>query len=179
MQETVRVIEEWSYSWGFKFSVEKTKMMVFTRKRVKDARILMYGRQIEQVNSFRFLGIIFDSKLNWTDHVRKVEEKCKKILNIMRCLTGSEWGASQRALRDLYVALMRPVIEYGSVVFRSASKTSIKKLEAIQNQALRICCGAIRTSPACAVQVEMGELPLNLRFKQLMMNLLGKPKRAQ
>ncbi len=92
------------------------------------------------------------------------------ILNIMRCLTGSECGASKRALRDVYVALMRPVIEYGSIMYRSASKTSLKKLEVIQNQALRICCGAIRTSPACAVQVEMGELPLNLRFKQLMMN---------
>ncbi len=170
MQEAVRLIEEWSYSWGFKFSVEKTKMMVFTRKRVKEARILMYGKQIEQVNNFRFLGVIFDSKLNWIEHVRKVEEKCKMILNIMRCLTGSECGASKRALRDVYVALMRPVIEYGSIMYRSASKTSLRKLEVIQNQALRICCGAIRTSPACAVQVEMGELPLNLRFKQLMMN---------
>lgn len=104
MQEIVRLIEEWSYSWGFKFSVEKTKMMVFTRKRVKDARILMYGKLIKQVNSFRFLGVKFDYKLNWTEHVRKVEEKCKKILNMMRFLTGSEWGASIRALRDVYVA---------------------------------------------------------------------------
>lgn len=38
------------------------------------------------------------------------------ILNIMRCLTDSDWSAIKRALRDVYVALIRPVIEYGSVV---------------------------------------------------------------
>ena len=39
-----------------------------------------------------------------------------------------------------------------------------------QNQALRICCEAIKTSPAIAAQMEMGEKPLDLRYKQLMMN---------
>ncbi len=109
---------------------------------------------------------MFDSKLNWSVHIEKIEKKCKMILN-MRCLTGSDWGASIRALGDIYVALIRPVIEYGSVVYRSAAKSRLKKMEVIQNQALRIVAGL---SPACAIQVEMGELPLHLRYKQLMMN---------
>ncbi len=34
------------------------------------------------------------------------------------------------------------------------------KLEVIQTQALRICSESFRTSPAVALQVEMGEMPL-------------------
>lgn len=62
------------------------------------------------------------------------------------------------------------MIEYGSIVYRLALRTSLRKLDVIQNQGLIMCCGVIRTSPACALQVKMGELPLSLRFKQLLMN---------
>lgn len=39
-----------------------------------------------------------------------------------------------------------------------------------QAQALRLCCGAFKTTPVSALQVEMGEFPLELRRKQLMVN---------
>lgn len=37
----------------------------------------------------------------------------------------------------------------------------------MQNQALRICSGAVKSSPVAAIQVEVGEMPLNLRRDQL------------
>ena len=44
------------------------------------------------------------------------------------------------------------------MVYSSASKTLLKKK--IQNQALRICSGAFRSSPVVSLQVELGELSL-------------------
>ena len=40
-------------------------------------------------------------------------------------------------------------------------------LDVIQARALRICLGAVRTSPVCALQVEAGEMPLWISRKQL------------
>ncbi len=40
----------------------------------------------------------------------------------------------------------------------------------IQAQALRLCCGAFKTTPVSVLQVEEGEMPLQIRRKQLMMN---------
>lgn len=37
-------------------------------------------------------------------------------------------------------------------------------------QALRLCCGAVMTTPISALQVEVGEMPLTLRRKQLRVN---------
>lgn len=88
----------------------------------------------------------------------------------MRCVAEREWGASCRALHRLYVALIRSVLDYGCVAYGSAAKSHLKKLDVIQAQALRICCGAFKTSPIPAIQVEMGEVPLELRRKQLMAN---------
>ena len=88
----------------------------------------------------------------------------------MRCLTGSEWGASRSAIKNIYVALIRAVLDYGYIAYGSAAKTSLKKLEVVQAQALRLCCGALKTTPVSALQVEMGEMQLCIRHKQLMMN---------
>ncbi len=78
----------------------------------------------------------------------------------MRCFAGAEWGACHQSLKRIYCVLIRAAIDYVSMVYSSASKSQLLKIEAIQSQALRICCGAIKSSPIRAVQVEMGEMPL-------------------
>lgn len=87
----------------------------------------------------------------------------------MRCLAGSDWGASRSSLRNIYMAIIRSAIDYGSMIYGSASKSLLKKVDAVQTQALRICCGAFKTSPRASMQVEMGEMPLEIRRKQLKM----------
>ncbi len=41
IQEAVNVVETWSYSQGFKFSVDKTKSLLFTRKRSNNVQLHM------------------------------------------------------------------------------------------------------------------------------------------
>lgn len=100
-------------------------------------------------------------------HIQKIVDKCKKVLNVMRCLCGVEWGASRPALRTIYTGLIRSIFDYGCIIYGSAAKTCLSKLDVIQNQALRICCGAVKTTPVTDIQVEMGEMPLRLRRDQL------------
>lgn len=115
------------------------------------------------------MGIWFDKSINWKVHIEKVVGKCKKILNIVRCLKGREWGAHRASLKTVYIGLIRSVLDYGCMVYESASKTVLKKLDVIQYQALRICCGAKKTTPVSALQVEMGEIPLEIRREQMSM----------
>ncbi len=87
----------------------------------------------------------------------------------MRCLRGSEGGASRVAMKSIYIAQIRSVLDYGRIVYDSAAKT-LNKLDVIQAQALRLCCSAFKATPVSALQVEVGEMPLQIRRKQLMMN---------
>lgn len=61
-------------------------------------------------------------------------------------------------------------MDYGSIVYASLARSHLKKLEVIQAQALRVCCGAFKTSPVSAIQVEVGEMPLEIRRRQLIAN---------
>ncbi len=101
--------------------------------------------------------------------MQKIVDKCKKAIHLMRCLAGVEWGACRQSLKRVYGTLIRAAIDYGCMVYSSASKSQLLNVEAIQSQALRICCGAIRSSPITAVQVEMGEMPLEIRRLKLKM----------
>jgi hypothetical protein len=69
----------------------------------------------------------------------------------------------------IFIELLRSSMDYGSIAYGSAAQTSLKKLDVIQAQALRICRGALRTSVVAAMQVELREMPLNLRRQQLFM----------
>ncbi len=151
--------------------MEKTKVMIFTNKRkAKECKVEMYGTTLEKVECFRFLGVYFDTKLTWREHIKYTVYKCKKVLNVMRCLAGLEWGACFSALKYIYIALIRSKLDYGCTVYGSAAKSVLTELDVVQARALRICLGAIRTSPVCALQVEAGEMPLWIRRKQLVAN---------
>ena len=52
-------MERWGTDWGFRFSVEKTKIMFFTKKKVNEVVSLnLYGSRLERVKCFRFWGSI-------------------------------------------------------------------------------------------------------------------------
>jgi hypothetical protein len=66
LQDTLRNLEAWSHSTGFHFSSEKTKNIVFNKRRTDYTPILtLYNQAIEKVPCIRFLGVIFDSQLTW------------------------------------------------------------------------------------------------------------------
>ena len=171
VQGAIDEVEQWGLEWGCRFSVEKTQTMFFTRKKVGEGvRLRLYGQDLVRVGTFKYLGVVFDSRLTWESHVKRIVEKGKRVLNVLRCLAGRDWGASCEALRSIYVALMRSAIDYGCLVYGSAAQTHLRKLDVLQAQALRICSGAFKSTSVPALQVATGEMPLELRRGQLMAN---------
>ena len=111
----------------------------------------------------RFLGMILDNRMNWRRHVQHVVEKCKRTLNLMRCVSGQHWGADKTSLMLIYRALIRSRIDYGSIAYNTASDGVKAELDRIQSAALKICCGSMKGTAIAALQVECGEMPLKLR----------------
>ena len=164
IQQTIDLIHCWCNENCFKISINKTTGVLFTNKRhVPDIKIKVGDELIKMENKVKFLGIIFDRKLNWKPHVDYIVDKCKKRLNLMRAVSGYHWGASKKSLLAIYKALIRSILDYGDVAFSSASKSILNKLISIQSEALRLCCGASKGTSTSALQNECGELPLNLR----------------
>src|SRR6218665_3154272 len=102
-------------------------------------------------------------------------------MNLIRTVSGYNWGASKKALLLIYKSLITSVIDYGDVVYSSANKSNLDKLSSVQTEDLRLCCGAVNGRPAAALalQNECGEMPLQNRRLQNSLKLgakvLGNP----
>jgi ribonuclease HI len=164
IQMTVDIIYNWCNKNGFKISLNKTTAVLFSKKRhLPIINIKIDQNLIKMENKAKFLGIIFDRKLTWQPHIEYIIERCKKRLNLMRAVSGYQWGASKRSLLTIYKALIRSIIDYGDVAYSTACKSHLNKISVIQTEALRICCGAPKGTSASALQNECGEMPLQLR----------------
>jgi ribonuclease HI len=169
MQLTLNRIQDFADQSGFKFSSSKTVCVHFCQKRGlhPDPELLLYGQPITVVDKVKFLGVILDKKLNFKAHIDYLRCKCLKTLNLLRVVSKRDWGADRETLLRLYRSLVRSKLDYGSFIYSGARPSYLKKLNVVQNQALRVCLGAFRTSPIPSLHVEAGEPPMNMRCKKL------------
>ena len=127
----------------------------------------LYQQPIPFQTEARFLGLIFDSKLSFIPHIRYLRKSCFLALNVLRILASTFWGADCTPLLQIYQAVVRSKLEYGSIVYGSARPSALKHLDPLQNQGLCLCTGAFHTSPASSLTVFAQEPPLALRRQQL------------
>ena len=78
-------VNRWLKVNKLSLNVEKTKIMIFHRKRkhIPELKVLIDGCNIECVSSFNFLGIMLDQGLSWNNHVDLVLKKVSKVIGIL------------------------------------------------------------------------------------------------
>lgn len=79
LQKTINMLEKWTHRTGFKFSPSKTKIIHFSKRQAqKNIDITLNNTIIEQVNYIKYLGLTFDRKLTWKEHIRQLKNNCLK-----------------------------------------------------------------------------------------------------
>ena len=130
MQSSLNKLTKWCNLNGFTISMEKTVAVLFTHRNDNINNILrINGMPVKVGNKAKFLGKVFDSKLNWNDHVTYVVDKCKKRTNLMRAISGNSWGANKKTLLIVYRSLIRSILDYGAIALDSMNETNKKKFE--------------------------------------------------
>jgi ribonuclease HI len=176
IQMTLNRLEKWSNCNGLRFSTEKTKCMHFYRVRgiFPIPSLFLGSKKLPFVQTTRFLGLTFDFRLNWREHISFIRDKCFKNLNIMRVLASTTWGADRTTMLMLYRALVRSKLDYGSVAYSSTRDSYLRPLTSVHNAGLRLATGAFRTSPTTSIYADSGEPPLSIRRNILMCNYAAK-----
>ena len=93
--------------------------------------------------------------------------RAQKRIALLKCVSGKSFGADRLILLRMYKALIRPILEYAAVSPDRPGSRIIDSLECVQNTALRIATGALRTSPVRSLQVDTNVAPLSLRKQDL------------
>ena len=109
LQTDLTRLEEWAVENEMEINPGESKAVSFTKARVKERIRYYFGDQlISEASSFKYLGIIIRSDLNWADHVNYTLRKAWKALHfIMRILK----KRNNNTKRLAYTALVRPILE--------------------------------------------------------------------
>ncbi|GFW40670.1 putative RNA-directed DNA polymerase from transposon BS [Trichonephila clavipes] len=116
----------------------------------------------------KYLGYILDPEILSNKHIDYVINKGRKRLDLLKYIAGRDWGADAGTLRLTYTSLIRPVLEFGSQIYFSASRTNLAKLDRVQSSAARIITGMRHSCPTDLVLFEADIMPLDLRRKLLL-----------
>ena len=136
-QSDINIIDAWFSNNHLTANASKTKVMVISTKHdpFSDLTLTLNGLPIDRVHSAKFLGVWLTDKLSWNLHVDTI---CKKSRKIIGFIHRSFQSAPSNIRRILYLALVRPILEYGSATFHPLNSTLTKRLEGTQRFACRV-----------------------------------------
>ncbi|CAH2090528.1 unnamed protein product [Euphydryas editha] len=177
MQVVLDTMTEMLDTMGLEVQPEKSNLCIFSRGYKRhQISLKVNNSELKIVDNIKYLGMWLDKSLRWSKHINKISDKVRRYLDLLRVLAGPSWGVHPIHLRRLYISLIRSRIDYGSFLYDVSAKTHLAKLDKIQNQALRIAGGFIRSSPIHVMESEMSTPPLNIRRKYLMYKYILKAK---
>lgn len=170
-----RISEEFS-DRGLRLSPGKCAAMCFGNygETNPHEKIVVDGERLDWSQEFKYLGVIFQQNLSWKSQISHMCGRAGKSLNIIRYLCRTWWGAAPSTLLALYKSLVRPHLEYGSMIFGKCSKALLLKLDRTQYQAIRTALGLMRSTPINILLSEGGEYPLSYRRSLLSMRYIAK-----
>ena len=117
LQDDISTIDKWVQQNHLTFNSAKCKYMVISRKRRPTYPGVLYlgDAPLEQVQCFKYLGVILASNLSFSQHIDSVCSKARKVLGLLYRRFYN--NASKDTLLQLYLSLVRPHLEYASPVW--------------------------------------------------------------
>lgn len=170
MKMVLRKMEKMCVMLGLVISEEKTKAIYMGRG--VESRLMLNGKKIEFVKYYKYLGNFVGHVLAKNMEMRRIVDNCRNRMRPMRALAMGDRGVNATVLRRMYIGFIRPIIDHAASTIVSLGKLRIRKIEAIQNEALRIVLGVPKTVRIDLLRRESGIESVQFRVNQIVMNTM-------
>ena len=140
LQSDITILEEWSSKWLLKFNPKKCHALSLGKfeNTMYTMRYEIYSAEMEHVFEEKDLGVTIDSQLTFEEHIAAKVRVANAMVGLIR---RSFSYLSCYLFRKLYLALVRPHLEYAQVVWSPHSKKLINMLENVQIRATKLVDG--------------------------------------
>ena len=136
-QADINTIHNWFISNHLSANTSQTKAMVISTKKnpYPDMQLYLDNQVIERVSSAKFLGILISGSLSWSLYIDHICKKARRTIGFIHRAFSS---APICTCRILYLAIVRLILEYGSVTWHPLNTTLTNRLEACQRFTARV-----------------------------------------
>ena len=166
LNRSLTMLSTYCELWKLKINCRKTVYSIFTLSPVvskKHLHLKVQNTDIEKDENPCYLGVRLDTRLTFKPHIEDISRKVSTRINLLKKLASSNWGANKSSLRQLYTGYVRAIFDYSAPLQATASKSNQDLLDRKQSQALHFVCGALRTTPTSACEIDANIEPLKIR----------------
>ena len=148
-------ISAWASTWLVTINPSKTETLLVSRKlnRLPHPPVFMQNHQVSEVEFHKHLGLYFSNDCSWHQHIKYITDKAWNIINTMRKL---KFRLDRKSLETINTAFIRPLVEYGDVIWDNCALYEKRELDKIQNEAAQIATGATRLVSIANLYREIG-----------------------
>ena len=129
----------WFIATKLTLSLDKTNFSIFHhhRKKIPDHldSMMIDTHKIDRVTSVKYLGVILDDTLNWKEQIGTVSDSLTKYISSFKII---KHLVPEKCKRQLYFAYIHSKIKYGLEIYGHTTKSNLKKLQVLQNKALKV-----------------------------------------
>ena len=135
LQEDLDSLQRWESDWLMHFHPQKCQTMHITNKRnIIQSTYTIHNHKLQTTDTAKYLGIHIHSTLNWNTHITKTAQRA----NTTSAFLHRNIRTCPRKTKHLaYTALVRPILEYASIIWDPHTASNINKLETVQRRSAR------------------------------------------
>ena len=141
VNDGVKKIYEWFTANKLSLNADKAKYSLFHKASKIDnlplllPETLINDKEVQRVESIKFLGVLLDGHLPWKEHIRYAENKIAKNIGL---LYRAKPFLVKHSLLTLYYSYIHIYLNHANLSWASTNRTNVKKLLSQQKHAIRI-----------------------------------------
>ena len=138
VNDQLQFINAWLQSNKLSLNYTKTTYMLFSKHPHQavglNFKVMLNQQEIKRSQSVTYLGLCFDEKLIWTEHINKLSLQLAKHGAMLYQIRDF---VNQHTLSMLYYAFVCSRVQYGISVWGTATKTKLREIEIRLNNIVR------------------------------------------
>ena len=164
LQLCLNLANLWMTKNELRLNTSKTKCMLLhsTRRKMGDTGLKLHidGKIVEQVRVFKYLGVMLNETLTWSDHINMICGKVTRSLNLLRRLS---WFLPRSLLLLYLKSYILPSFDYCDVVWSNCTQEESRRLETLLNFGCKVVLRRYRHYSSTAARKELDLTTLSLR----------------
>ena len=138
MKKSLEAITKWLKDSGLKVNENKTEMCLFHRNPHEPINLTFNGVTLISKQQMNVLGVDFDSRLQWNEHVARIIKKTESALH---CIRQIKYFFTPSELLQIITSNVYSILYYNSEIWNipTLHRETKQKLLAISASALKIC----------------------------------------
>lgn len=135
LQQDLHTLERWAANWKMSFNIQKCEFLRITNKSDPiHTQYFLHNQAIREVTHTKYLGVIIDSKLSWSQHIKEISNKANRVKGFLQ---RNLQNCPPSVKANCYKSLIKPILEYACVVWAPYTDKDISLIESVQRRAAR------------------------------------------